>query len=183
MAPRGPCLIEYIHALFVHTCATFESKLYQLIPGHGWSSILVSVNPCITKYTVLEPCAQLYSVSERLNSINWTFTGFTYGLVRSHTVSHGLVRSLIRLYTDMAPVSLFFNSFKNHTQLSRIQSNGPSVTQIRQRLVWLYVQFTQMANRLKGNLLTIDKVQNVSFFISTLSNCTNIKFNTKTVNW
>ena len=27
--------------------------------------------------------------------------------IRSHTVSHGLVRSLIRLYTNMAPVSVF----------------------------------------------------------------------------
>ena len=30
-----------------------------------------------------------------------------YGLVRSHTVSYGLVGSLMRLYTDMAPVSVF----------------------------------------------------------------------------
>ena len=33
--------------------------------------------------------------------------GCIYGLVCSHTVSHGLVRLLIRLYTDMAPVSVF----------------------------------------------------------------------------
>ena len=33
--------------------------------------------------------------------------GCIYGLVRSHTVSHGLVRSLIRSYTDMAPVPVF----------------------------------------------------------------------------
>uniref|UniRef100_K1S712 Uncharacterized protein n=1 Tax=Magallana gigas TaxID=29159 RepID=K1S712_MAGGI len=57
-----PCLTEYIRALFVHTRATFESKSYQLIPRHGWSSILVPVNPCITEYTVLEPCAQPCSV-------------------------------------------------------------------------------------------------------------------------
>ena len=61
-----PCLIEYIRALFVYNCATFESKSYQLIPRHGWSSILVPVNPCITEYTVLEPCAQTCSVSDRL---------------------------------------------------------------------------------------------------------------------
>ena len=61
-----PCLIKYICALFVHTHATFESKSYQLIPRQGWSSILVPVNTCITKYTVLEPCAQPCSVSDRL---------------------------------------------------------------------------------------------------------------------
>ena len=33
--------------------------------------------------------------------------GCIYGLVRAHTVSHGLVRSLIRLYTDIAPVPVF----------------------------------------------------------------------------
>ena len=33
--------------------------------------------------------------------------GCTYDLVRLHTVFHGLVRSLLRLYTDMAPVSGF----------------------------------------------------------------------------
>ena len=58
----------------------------------------------------------------------------SYGLTRSLTVSHGLVRSL--------------KSFKNHTRLSRIHSNGPSVTRIRPRLVRLYVGFTRMANRI-----------------------------------
>ena len=42
----------------------------------------------------------------------------------------------------------FFKSFKNHTRLSLIHSNGPSVTQIRPWLVWLYVWFTLMANRI-----------------------------------
>ena len=73
-----------------------------------------------------------------------------YGLVRSHTVlygSHGLVRSLIRLYTDIAPVSVF-KSFKNHTRLSRIHSDCPSVTRIRPRLVRLFIRFTRMANRI-----------------------------------
>ena len=42
----------------------------------------------------------------------------------------------------------FFLSFKNHTRLSQIHSNGPSVTRIRPRLVQLYVRFTQMANRI-----------------------------------
>ena len=61
-----PSVIEYIRALLVHTRATFESQSYQLISRHGWSSILVPVNPCITEYTVLEPCAQPCSVSDRL---------------------------------------------------------------------------------------------------------------------
>ena len=33
--------------------------------------------------------------------------GCIYGLIRSHTVSHDLVQSPIRFYTDMAPVSVF----------------------------------------------------------------------------
>ena len=70
----------------------------------------------------------------------------SHGLVRSHMISHGLVRSLLGLYTDLAPVSVF-KSLKNHTQLSRIHSNGPSVTWIRPRLVRLYVRFTRMTNR------------------------------------
>ena len=48
----NPCLIEYIRALIVHTCATFEPKPYQLIPKHSWSSILVPVDLCITEYRV-----------------------------------------------------------------------------------------------------------------------------------
>ena len=67
--------------------------------------------------------------------------------IRSRTVTHGLIRSLIRLYTDMTPVSVF-KSFKNHTRLSRIHSNGPSVTRIRPRFVRLYARFTRMANRI-----------------------------------
>ena len=76
----------------------------------------------------------------------WSHT-VSRGLVLSHTVSHGLVRSLIRLYTDMASVSVF-KSFINHTRLSRIHSNDPSVTRIRPWLVRLYVRFTRMANRI-----------------------------------
>ena len=85
-------------------------------------------------------CAVVYTVSYGLS---WS----CHGLVRSNTVSHGLVRSLIRLYTDMAPVSIF-KSFKNQTRLSRIHSNGPSVTRIRPRLVRLYVRFTRMVNHI-----------------------------------
>ena len=73
----------------------------------------------------------------------------SHGLSRSCTVSHGLswsctiANTFIHVYTDMAPMSVFFISFKNHTRLSRIHSNGPSVTRIRSRLVHLYVQFTR----------------------------------------
>ena len=42
----------------------------------------------------------------------------------------------------------FFKSFKNHTSLSGIHSNGPSVTRIRPRLVQLYARFTRMANHI-----------------------------------
>ena len=51
---------------------------------------------------------------ERTRGVNF-MCECIYGLVGSHTVSRGLVRSLIRLYTDMAPVSVF-KSFKNHTR-------------------------------------------------------------------
>ena len=59
--------------------------------------------------------------------------------IRPRTVSHGHVRSVIRLFTDMAPVSVFFKSFKYHTRLSLIHSNSPSVTRIRPRFVRWYV--------------------------------------------
>ena len=90
-------------------------------------------------------CAVVYRVSYGLTRSHTV----SRGIVRSNTVSHGLVRSRIRLYTDMGHVlaSLFFR-FKNHTRLSRIHSNVPSVSRIRPRLVRLYVRFTQMANRI-----------------------------------
>ena len=40
-----------------------------------------------------------------------------------------------------------FKSFKNHTRLTRIYSNGPSVSRIRPRFIRLYVRFTRVANR------------------------------------
>ena len=40
-----------------------------------------------------------------------------------------------------------FKSFKNHTRLTRIHSNGPSVSWIRPRFIRLFVRFTQVANR------------------------------------
>ena len=93
-----------------------------------------------------------WSYGDRIKPVELTrgvdfMCGCIYGLVRSHTVSHGLVRSLIRLLTDMAPVS-FFLSFKNHTRLPRIHSNGPCETQIRPGSVRLYVRFTRIANRI-----------------------------------
>ena len=74
----------------------------------------------------------------------------SHGLSRSCTVSHGLSRYCTIANTiihDMASVSVF-KSFKNLTQLSRIHSNGPSVTRTRPRLVRLYVRLTRMANRI-----------------------------------
>ena len=65
--------------------------------------------------------------------------------IRSPTVSHGLSRSYD--HTRTWHPCQFFKSFKNHTRLSRIHSNGPSVTRIRPRLVRLYVRFTRVANR------------------------------------
>ena len=100
-----------------------------------------------------------WSYGDRIKPVELTrgvdfMCGCIYGLVQSHTVSHGLVRSLIRLNTDMAPVSVFLKSFKNHTRLSRIHSNGPSVTRIRLRLVGLYIRFTRMTNRI-GRLFCV----------------------------
>ena len=75
----------------------------------------------------------------------------SYGLTRSLTVLYGLSRSCTIantiIYGHGTHVS-FLKSFKNHTRLSRIHSNGPSVTRIRPRLVRLYVRFTRMANRI-----------------------------------
>ena len=69
------------------------------------------------------------------------------------TVSENLTPSLRVLYdllydhTRIWHPYQVYKSFKNHSQLSRIHSNDPSVTRIRPRLVRLYVQFTRVANR------------------------------------
>ena len=81
--------------------------------------------------------------------------------IRSRTVSHGLSPSCTVSYGLTLSCTIantiihghgtrvsFFKSFKNHTWLSRIHSNGPSITGIRPRLVWLYVRFTRMANHI-----------------------------------
>ena len=53
-----------------------------------------------------------WSFGDRIKPVELTrgvdiMCGCIYGLVRSHAVSRGLVRSLVRLYTEMAPVSGF----------------------------------------------------------------------------
>ena len=98
-------------------------------------------------------------------SINWTFTGFTYGptpydlytiLIRLssllewttcavvYTVSYGLSWSCTIgntiIHGHGTRVS-FFKSFKYHTRPSLIHSNSPSVTRIRPGFVRLYVLF------------------------------------------
>ena len=96
--------------------------------------------------------------------------GCIYGLVGSHTVSHGLVRSRtvshgLSLSCTIANTIIpcqFFKSFKNHTRLSRIHSNGPRVTRIRPRLVRLYVRFTRMANRISRVFCVIQALKPVS---------------------
>ena len=58
-----------------------------------------------------------WSYGDRIKPVELTrgvnfMCGCIYGLVRSHTVSHGLARSLIRLYTDMdGTLSVFFKFF------------------------------------------------------------------------
>ena len=91
----------------------------------------------------------LYTILTRLSSlVEWTSCTVAY------TVSYGLTRSLTVLYDRLYDHTRtwhpcqFFKSFKNHARLSRIHSNGPSVTRIRPRLVRLYVRFTRVANRI-----------------------------------
>ena len=70
--------------------------------------------------------------------------------IRSRTGSHGLSRSGTIAYTIIhghRTRASFFKSFKNHTRLTRIHSNGPSVSWIRPRFIRLYVRFTRVANR------------------------------------
>ena len=67
--------------------------------------------------------------------------------IRSQTISHGLSLSCTIAYRIIhghgTRVS-FFKSFKNHTRLSLIHSNGPSVTRIRPQLVQLYGQLYKL---------------------------------------
>jgi hypothetical protein len=64
--------------------------------------------------------------------------------IRSQTFSYG------RLYNHTRTLHPYqvFKSFKNHTRLTWIHSNGPIVTWFNSRLVWLYVWFTRVANRI-----------------------------------
>ena len=53
-----------------------------------------------------------WSYGDRIKAVEITrgvdfMCGCIYGLVRSNKVSHGLVRSLIRFFTDIATVSGF----------------------------------------------------------------------------
>ena len=53
-----------------------------------------------------------WSYGDRIKAVELTpgadfMCGCIYSLEQSHTVSHGLVRLLIQLYTDIAPVSVF----------------------------------------------------------------------------
>ena len=75
-------------------------------------------------------------------------------LCASCTVSYRLTRSLTVLYDRLNDIYTrtshpcqFFKSFKNHTRLTRIHSNGPSVSRIKPRFIRLYVRFTRVANR------------------------------------
>ena len=85
----------------------------------------------------------LYTILTRLSITRGV--DFMFGCI------YGLVRSLMVLYDRLYDYTWtwhpcqFFKSFKNHTQLSWIHSNGPSVTRIRPRL---YVRFTRMANHI-----------------------------------
>ena len=91
-----------------------------------------------------------WSYSDRLKPHSWS--GLHVPLyIQSRTVPHDLSRSCTianSIFTRTLHPCQFFKSFKNHTRLSRIHSNGPSVTRIRPWLVWLYVRFTRMANRI-----------------------------------
>ena len=73
----------------------------------------------------------LYMVLTRLSSlVEWTSCAVVYtvsrGLSESCTVSHGLVRSLIRLYTDMATMSVFLkvlkiiHGFHGYTRMTQV---------------------------------------------------------------
>ena len=65
---------------------------------------LASCDPCGRK-SGLKTVAFLLRLS--IYTVSYGHIRVSHGLTRSHTVSHGLVRLPIRLYTDMAPVSVF----------------------------------------------------------------------------
>jgi hypothetical protein len=108
----------------VHSCESYRDRVTV---NDGWTVSNDSIRFIYNLYTV--------GITRGLE--------FKYSccLIRSHTVSNGLVRSLIRLYTDMTFVPVFL-SFKNHTRLTRIDSNGLSVIRITLQLVRLHLWFT-----------------------------------------
>ena len=88
----------------------------------------------------------LYRMLTRLSSlVEWTSCAVVYtvshGLVRSHMVLYGFRKSHTVIYNRKYNYTWtwhscqFFKSFKNHTCLSQIHSNSPSVTRIRPGLV------------------------------------------------
>jgi len=117
--------------------------------------VYIRTRPCLTVLDHVWFVLKLYwSYDDRLKTyVHSRGVDFMYGciyrLIRSHTLCYGLRQPLIRLYTDMTSLPVLFLSFINHARLLQIQSNGPSVTQIRSRLVrwYMYVRFTHVANR------------------------------------
>jgi hypothetical protein len=108
--------------------------------------------------------------------LNTTFTRLTGHLQGFHTVPptfirywHGWAHSYIYGLSRSCTIANTiihghgFKSFKNHTRLSRIQSNGPSVSRIRPRLVRLYVRFTRVANRISRVFCVRQALDNACF--------------------
>ena len=77
--------------------------------------------------------------------LNTTFTRLAGHLQGLHTVSHCLSRSCTIANTIIHGQGTRVSFLK--VRLSRIHSNGRSVTRIRPRLVRLYLRFTRTANR------------------------------------
>ena len=81
-----------------YICSTNKHELYS----NNWTFTGFTYGPT-------DFCSSLIRFIYDIDTVELTrgvdiMCGCIYGLVRSHTVSHGLVRSLIRLYTDIAPV-------------------------------------------------------------------------------
>jgi hypothetical protein len=90
-------------------------------------------------YTTLPTLIRLGSLVEWVDFTH----GCIYCLIRSHTISYGFVRSLIRSYTVMTPVNVYFKVLKIIHGL-----HGPIVTRLTPRFVRLYVRFTRLAIRI-----------------------------------
>ena len=123
--------------------------------------------PSTVKFDLLRPS----TIKHDVYTIYWTFIGFIYGpidfcsirfiydfdtveLTRALCFMYGCIYGLVRAHTvlydrlyDYTRTSHPCQFFKNHTRLTRIHSNGPSVSRIRPRFIRLYVRFTRVANR------------------------------------